>query len=65
MIFNYKYILVSLFLFSKIISQETEFTSFSGEFVIDTKEPEIELLGPNVGDVYLYQTNINVRWSTS
>ena len=64
MIFNYKYILVSLFLFSKIISQETEFTSFSGEFVIDTKEPEIELLGPNVGDVYLYQTNINVRWAT-
>ena len=62
--FNFRYILLSLLIFSFFLSEEIEIIVYSSPFTIDTVMPEIELHTPDHGDSYLHGELITVTWTS-
>ena len=58
----FRSILFSLCLLTSLFSDSIEITEYSSSFTVDTVFPEVELIEPGHGDVYLHGEIIEVTW---
>ena len=52
-----------LLIMAGIINAQNPFSGISGEFVLDSKSPEVTVSSPNGGETYFHQAPLLVTWS--
>ena len=63
---NYlKYILLLIFSYSTLLTQDVEIIVYTNIFTIDSVAPTISIDSPSHGDIYLHGDNIELIWTAS